>query len=445
MSAAVADTGHDPTPDELLARDAWSRERLVACQEERLRSLVEFAVARSPYYRDALGRDAADAPLAQLPTLPKATLMEELDRIVTDPRLRRRDLERHARGPAAGDLLHGDFRVFATSGTTGLHGLVVYSQREFAQWVAAALRAIRRTGARPGPRLAAIGAPHPLHVTQQLFASFRGGAVSPLSVTTPLHELVEALNELRPETIATYPSIAAALADAQLAGRLRIAPDRVIVGSEVLTDDAEHRMLAAWGIRPFNVYAATEAPMIAITFPGRSGLHVADDFVVVESVDAEGAPVPTGTPGAKVLLTNLVNRAQPLIRYELSDSIILATESSAAPYSVIERVDGRSDDILRVAGVDGGEVALHPYLLREPFAALPEVRQYQIVLDRERLSARVVLGRGAGADLLPRLLETLERVVARAGARVPVAVVPVQTIEREAGHAAKIKLVKDLR
>jgi phenylacetate-coenzyme A ligase PaaK-like adenylate-forming protein len=264
-------------------------------------------------------------------------------------------------------------------------------------------------------------------------------------VTTPLHELVEALNELRPETIATYPSIAAALADAQLDGRLQIEPERVIVGSEVLTEDAERRMLAAWGIRPFNVYAATEAPMIAITFPGRSGLHIADDFVIVESADADGAPVPAGTPGARVLLTNLVNRVQPLIRYELSDSIILAAESSAAPYSVIERVDGRSDDILRVAGVDGGEVALHPYLLREPFAALPEVRQYQIVLDCERLSARVVLGRGAGADLLPRLLETLELVVAHAGARVPVAVVPVQTIEREAGHAAKIKLVKDLR
>ncbi len=62
-------------------------------QERRLRHLLSDVVEKSPYYREALGRDAAEAELADLPTLPKTVLMEEFDDIVTDPRLRRQDLE----------------------------------------------------------------------------------------------------------------------------------------------------------------------------------------------------------------------------------------------------------------------------------------------------------------------------------------------------------------
>jgi hypothetical protein len=85
---------------EQLARDRWSRERLLAYQGERLRALIAHAVAASPYYRAVLGPDAAsgEVPLEELPTLPKATLMDNLDRIVTDPRLRRADLQAHLAG-----------------------------------------------------------------------------------------------------------------------------------------------------------------------------------------------------------------------------------------------------------------------------------------------------------------------------------------------------------
>ncbi|HYX85333.1 MAG TPA: hypothetical protein VE777_10220 [Gaiellales bacterium] len=67
------------------------------------------------------------------------------------------------------------------------------------------------------------------------------------------------------------------------------------------------------GVRATEVYAATEAPIIACGSPDHPGLSVCDDLVLVEVVDRENRPVPAGTPGHKVLLTNLVNHAQPLI------------------------------------------------------------------------------------------------------------------------------------
>ena len=84
---------------ELLERDSWSRDDLMAYQEERARALITHAVSKSPYYREALGADAAERPLTELPTLSKATLMAEFDRIITDPRLRLADLQAHLGAP----------------------------------------------------------------------------------------------------------------------------------------------------------------------------------------------------------------------------------------------------------------------------------------------------------------------------------------------------------
>ena len=83
---------------ELMERDRWTRDGLLTYQRERVRALVAHAVSQSPYYREVLGPDAAEQPLAELPTLPKATLMAEFDRVVTDPRLRLADLRSHLAG-----------------------------------------------------------------------------------------------------------------------------------------------------------------------------------------------------------------------------------------------------------------------------------------------------------------------------------------------------------
>jgi len=83
---------------ELMARDRWSSEDLAAFQRERVRALVAHAMTNSPYYLEVLGADAAERPLTDLPTLPKATMMAEFDHIVTDPRLRLDDLRAHLAG-----------------------------------------------------------------------------------------------------------------------------------------------------------------------------------------------------------------------------------------------------------------------------------------------------------------------------------------------------------
>jgi len=434
---------------ELTARDRWSREQLVEHQRARLRALVRHAVSASPYYREALGRDAAvgDVPLRGLPTLSKATLMEEFDRVVTDPRLRMANLEAHLAGPEATRPFLGEYRVLSTSGTTGLRGVFVYTGDEFTRWVAPVIRATARMGVTPATRLVGIGAPGTLHLTKQQFAVLQAGreGAPQLSVTTPMPEMVEALNAYRPEALLGYPSVAALLAEEQLEGRLRIEPRLVALGGEVLTEDMRRRVDAAWGVRPFEVYAATEAPVLASSAPGHAGLHLCEDLLVVEVVDERNRPVPPGTPGYKVLVTNLVNHAQPLIRYELSDSVTLADgpDPTGRPYGRIARVDGRSDDILHLPAPAGGEIQVHPYRLRAPFLGFPDVRQYQVLHDRRGLHVRVVLRPSAPRETTASVRAALVRELHAVGAvPPPIEVEAVAAIEREPGHAAKLKLVK---
>jgi phenylacetate-CoA ligase len=154
--------------------------------------------------------------------------------------------------------------------------------------------------------------------------------------------------------------------------------------------------------------------------------------------------VSPGEPGSRILLTNLINRAQPLIRYELSDAVVLedGPDPSGRPYLRIARVDGRSNDFLRFPGDEGGEVAVYPYRLRAPFSALLDVRQYQIVRIPNGLLVRVVARASAPRDLPDRVRSGIARGLSEAGAApVTIRVELVDEIEREAGHAAKLKLV----
>jgi len=426
---------------EQIARDAWSRDQLLAHQQERLRALLAHAREHSPYYRETL-----DGDFASLPTLSKATLMEQWDRIVCDPRLTRADALAHAGGADAAARLHGEFEVFSTSGASGLRGVFAFSAADWAIAMGSTLRGMVRMGARPGDRVVGIGAPGGAHMSKRIYAGFQAtrGDAPELSALTPLPEMVAALNAYRPDVLVGYCSVGALLAAEQLAGRLEIAPRAVAFGSEPLTPEMRDRIEAAWGVDPCEYYVSTEQPVMAMSMPDHPRmLEVMEDLVVLEVVDADDRPVPAGTAGAKVLVTNLENRALPLIRYELPDRVTLSPDAnpSGRPYVHLAAIDGRTADTLTFPGRDGGEVAVLPLRLGAPFAGLPEVRQFQIVHEAGVLEVRVVLD-AADTDVAARVRAAMAQAIADAGAVAPeIRVTPVLELEREPGAAAKLKLI----
>jgi phenylacetate-CoA ligase len=103
-----------------------------------------------------------------------------------------------------------------------------------------------RMGIRFGPRFAALGSPSPVHVTRQVLVP-PGIPAPPISAATPIPELVAALNAQQPEVLVGAAGVWRALADEQLAGRLRIAPRAAFFSSEPVTADLRRRVRDAWG------------------------------------------------------------------------------------------------------------------------------------------------------------------------------------------------------
>ena len=372
-------------------RDGWSRGRLEAHQERSLQRLRAHAYAHSPFYQ-RFHAGLTDRPLAELPVLTKTRVMEHFDELVTDRAIRRAEVERHLAALQGDERYLDRYWVNATSGSTGQRGIFLFDRSAWLGVLATFARAHDWTGMRAGllhrMKTAEVASSAPWHLSARVGASIQGwwAPTLRLDAAEPPETIVARLDAWRPDVLIAYPSIARILAEAQLAGRLRISPRAVLAGAEVLTDETRRIIEDAWGKRLFNQYGATETGNIAGECEWHTGLHVLEDLLIVEVVDGDNRPAPAGTYGEKMLITVLFNRTQPLIRYELSDSVRLATMPCPCgrPYALIDGIQGRAEEMLRFPGARGGEVTVNPNVFHRVMDTAP-VGAWQVVQEPDGL------------------------------------------------------------
>ncbi len=435
----------------LEEHDQWDEEALRRHQDERLLTIVRYAAAHSPFYRERFAgiELTDDLDIAALPTLDKATMLDNFDSIVTDPRLSLKTVEAHLAELADRDddpLLLGRYRAMESGGTTGRRGIFVYGREDWAEVLGGLIRwsggFLGLTPRLPRRRIATVAADSPLHMTGRMGRSLDIGLARPLNLDagSGLPDIVDALNRHRPESLAGYPSVLALLAEEQIAGRLRIDPGVLATTSEVCTAEMRDAIEAAWGEVPFNCYASTETGMLAGDCDRHTGLHVFSDQVLLEVVDADNRPVPPGKQGSRVLVTNLVNRVQPLIRVEMGDLVTIAAGRCPCgrPHPLIEAVDGRSDDLIELPAIAGGTVTVHPRAIRVPLGTIPAIREYRVVHEPKNvLRVEAVLGPN-GQEVHGEIASRLRAALAESGARPPrVVVEPVAAIPRHPGSGKR--------
>jgi phenylacetate-CoA ligase len=434
-------------------REQGPRAQLAQHQQQRLETVVRHAATHSPFYRRWLAETGplGEGPvkLARLPVLDKSLLMEHFDELVCDPRLRRDQLLDRV-GQMTRDQLYLDrYRVLVTSGSSGRPGLFVYDPVGWRSIAAQMLRSSSWAGLHPSlprQRVAFLGGAARYHITRQAMATMAIGLhrILNLPVTLPLAQLVEALNQFQPTYLNVYPSAAMWLADEQQAGRLRLSPQILVTVGELRTPEMTERLEEAFGVRPFDVYGSTEG-LFGSECQHHQGIHLFEDTTLVENVDRDGQPVAAGQPGARLLVTNLYNLVQPLLRLEVTDLVTLDPDPCRCGRSLVRvsAIHGRSDDVLFLSARDGGRVAVHPL----HFALLtgdPEVRQFQVVQDGPVLHILVVPKQAvaAGDTLETRLGQAVAQQLSRLGVHDPqVEVERRQELPRSAGGKLKLVIV----
>jgi phenylacetate-CoA ligase len=375
---------------ELIERTGWGREQLLAHQRVRLQALLRDAIARSPFHARRLAgvdpRDVDPADLSALPVMTKAQMMDELDDVFTDRRLTRAHVEETLAATCDEPIvMHDRFIAFTSGGSSGVRGVYVYDV-DGAVWgfigpltrsLAARVQAMG--GPPPGGLLIGlVAARSPVHPTGSARPLTAGGGLPfhyvSVPATDPLPAIMARLDELRPPVLYGYPTMLARIAQEGLG----YTPGIVTSSSETLTPELRELIRTGIGAPVVDNYATTEG-LTGISAPDDDVVMLAEDSCIVEALED------------KLLITNLENRVQPLIRYELNDRFTIVASDGLLRV----RVQGRADPVLR-----WGDVAVHPLAIRSELVRTPAVLDYQVRQTAGGIDLEVLAPGGVDADHL---------------------------------------------
>ena len=352
-----------------------SRDEITALQTVRLKWSLNHAYTNVPAYREKL--DAAGVHPDDFRRL------EDLARF---PFTTKQDLRENYPFGMFAVARERIVRIHASSGTTGKPSVVGYTPRDIETWSDLMERSIRASGGRPGMIV---------HVAYG-YGLFTGGlgvhygaerlgcTVVPVSGGMTGRQ-VQLIQDFQPDIIMVTPSYMLAILDEfrtkgldPTTTSLRIG----VFGAEPWTNAMRAEIEAAFALDAVDIYGLSEVmgPGVANEcVETKDGLHVWEDHFYPEIIDPQtGAVLPDGEPG-EIVFTSLTKEGMPVIRYRTRDLTKLQP-GTARSMRRMEKVTGRSDDMMIVRGINVFPTQIEEQLLRCPGLA----PHYQIELRREQ-------------------------------------------------------------
>ncbi len=364
--------------------DHWSRNKIEAVQKKRLNALVKLAKEKSPFYNKLYADIGEDFSLLDLPPVSKPEMMARFDDVLTDRNITMERINGFTKNlDNIGRMIDDKYLIFKTSGSTGNPAVVLYDKGNID--VSSAVAAFRtfarkedfRRFMKNGKKTAGVFADYGFYLAcgmsryLQLKMPWQKTKIT-VDVNAPEEEIIKQLNGFQPAMLSGYPSNLALLADLE---ELNIHPDVVITGGELLTDEIRRKLSDKFGCYVQTHYSCTEGGEIACECEEKH-LHINEDWVIVEPVDADSNPTSFGEMSDKVLITNLSNYIQPFIRYELTDRVIVHNEKCKCGRTTLWlEIEGRTDDTLEF---DKG-VRIAPMSLYKVLEEVKTIRRFQLV------------------------------------------------------------------
>lgn len=403
---------------------AMDLEDVIRYQEEKLKELVPRLYHNSPFYREKLSR-AGISPydvqslddLARVPFTTKAELRE---------------------GYPLGLMAVPEekvVRIHSSSGTTGKPIIVPYTAGDVSVWAEMMARCLAMVGVNSLDRVQIT----PGYGLWTAGIGFQAGVEKLGAMAIPMgpgntEKQLEFMVDLKTTVLIGTSSYGLLLAEEVhrrgLRGKLCLRLG--IFGSERWGDKMRSRIEELLGIESFDIYGLTEiyGPGIAIDCPEHAGLHYWSDHLLFEIIDpVTGRQLPLGEEG-ELVITTLTKEGMPLLRYRTHDITRLKVERCpcGSPYPMIERVLGRTDEMIKVKGVNvyPGQVD-HVLKITEGAGS-----EYQIILSRERGKDSILIKVEGLPGFAPEAVaaECRRNIKARIGIAAEVEVVPFGSLPR---------------
>ncbi len=341
--------------------------------------------------------------------------------------------------------------VHTSSGTTGKPVVAGYTRKDIELWAEVMARSLVMIGVTKDD-IIQIAYGYGLFTGGLGFhygAQKIGATVVPASAGNTRRQ-IELMKDFGTTVIACTPSYALYLAE-YAKEEMGIDPSALKLkkgsfGAEMWTEEMRKEIEKRFGIEAYNVYGLTEiiGPGVAHECPAKNGLHIWEDHFLVEIIDPEtGETLPEGQEG-ELVITSLSREGMPMIRFRTRDITTLHREKCDCGRTLarIERIKGRSDDMIKVRGV-----MIFPYQIEQAILEVQGVEpHYQIILTRphylDEIEVQVEMSKEVFSDdvkTIENLRKKLERRVEDAvGVRVKVTLVEPKSIPRSEGKAKRI-------
>lgn len=252
-------------------------------------------------------------------------------------------------------------RLHSSSGTTGTPTVILHTQKDLDEWANAVARCLYMVGLRPGD----------IFQNSSGYGMFTGGlgfqygAERLGMLTVPAaagntKRQIKFITDFGTTALHAIPSYAGRLYEVM--EEMGIDPRRdtklrtLIIGAEPHSDQQRRRIEDMLGVKAYNSFGMSEmcGPGVAFECPEQNGMHIWEDYYIVEIVDPETLePVPEGEVG-ELILTTINREAMPLLRYRTRDlTRILPGECPCGRHHKrLDRMKGRSDDMMILKGVN---------------------------------------------------------------------------------------------
>lgn len=372
-----------------------SQDKIIGIQNSRLKKLVNYARNYSPFYQELYKDLDNEFNLSDLPVVTKSQMMTSFDDVLTDRNITMNKINEFTKHlENIGHKIDGKYLVFKTSGSTGIPATVLYDDNMID--VSSAVAAIRtfarkedlKSFLKHGKKTAGVFADYGFYLAcgmsryLQLKMPHQKTKIT-IDVNSPDDEIIRQLNDFQPSMLSGYPANLAILADLE---GLCIHPDVIVTGGELLTDEIRNKLQKRFGCYVQTHYSCTEGGEMACECSEKH-LHINEDWIILEPVDQDYKPVPFGVMSDKVLITNLANYIQPIIRYELTDRVIVHNEKCACgKTSRWMEIEGRTDDMLEFEkGIRIAGMSLYKIL-----EEVPGITRFQLIQKTEdKLELRI--------------------------------------------------------
>ena len=321
-------------------------------QQDRLKELVNYVKVNSPFFRKLYKDLPEDFNLKDLPATNKSELLAHYDEWVTDSDLTKEKVLKYLdRNIDDTSLLLGKYTALKTSGSTGnplpmvrddnhnnIHGALMAKRllkgldpdmlNPSCHKIATVIHTSPGASSYNG-YLRTLAA-YPEHADNMMA----------ISVLESIDSIVKKLNDFQPEVLTGYASSLQLLALEKENGNLDIPVKLICNSAELLTEDGYKRLKKGFGCEVINNYCMTEGGEIAMANGGPE-LLLNDDWIIVEPVDAEMNPVKDPSEFSEgILITDLSNYVQPIIRYYVSDRVRIRQPENSGDFPILE-IDGR--------------------------------------------------------------------------------------------------------